>query len=35
MRERRRVFLAGSSQQRTLFFDLASAIGSTQNQPRK
>jgi hypothetical protein len=35
LRQRRRIFLAGSSQQRTLFFDLASAIGSTQNQPRK
>jgi hypothetical protein len=35
LRQRRRMFLAGSSQQRTLFFDLASAIGSTQNQPRK
>lgn len=35
LRQRRRLFLAGSSQQRTLFFDLAAAIGSTQNQPRK
>jgi hypothetical protein len=35
LRHRRRLFLAGSSQQRTLFFDLASAIGSSQNQPRK